>query len=45
LELLNPMTIQHVGLGSARHILYMPSIDHSDFEAMLAPESTRLDPR
>jgi hypothetical protein len=34
-ELLNPLTIQHVGLGSARHILYVPSVDHSDFEAML----------
>src|SRR5271165_5745814 len=34
-KLLNPLAIEHVGFGSAWHVLYMTCIDHPNFKAML----------
>jgi flavin reductase (DIM6/NTAB) family NADH-FMN oxidoreductase RutF len=32
------LTIQHVSLGSSRHILYVARIDHADFKSRTAPK-------
>jgi hypothetical protein len=34
-KLLNPLAIEHVGFGSARHVLYMACIDDPNFKAVL----------
>jgi len=43
-QLLNPMTIQQIGLGSPGHILHVPRIDHSDFKAILLQNFVKTDP-
>jgi hypothetical protein len=43
-KLLNPLAIQHVGFGSAGHVLYMACIDHSNLKAVLFQYFVETDP-
>ena len=44
MQLLNRLTIEHVGLGSPGHVLDMPGVDHSDFKAVLFQHIVKTEP-
>ena len=44
MELLNPLTIEHLGFGSAWHVLYMACIHHPNFRAILLQNFVKTNP-
>ena len=44
MELLNPLTILYVGLGSTCHMLDMSCINHPDFKATLLQDFVKTEP-
>jgi hypothetical protein len=43
-QLLNPLTILHVGFGSTWHMFDMPCINHPDFKAILLQDFIKTEP-
>ena len=43
-ELLNPLAIEHVGLGATGHVLDMPGVNHPDLKAALLKDFIKGDP-
>jgi len=43
-QFLDPLAIEHVGLGASRHVLDMSGIDHPDLEAALLEDLIKGDP-